>query len=644
MMTRLLILVMLAGAARGEIEPALSGREAAPEFPAGLEWLNTDKPLSLSQLRGKIVLLDFWTYCCINCIHEMPQLKRLEAKFPNELVVIGVHSAKFTTEKGTQNIREAILRHELAHPVVNDGDFAIWKAYSVNAWPTFVLIDPEGRIARRKGGEGVLEAWEPIIAKMVEAWDGEKKLDRRPMKWAPERDRAPRSVLAFPGKVAVDAQRLAVSDSNHHRILLLALDGTVQEVIGGGEAGLKDGTFEEARFRQPQGVALSGQFLYVADTENHALREIDLKARRVRTLAGTGKQARRNNVPGVGVETQLNSPWDLLALKDHLYVAIAGPHQLWTYEFATQISQPFAGTGRETLLDGPLEKSALAQPSGITTDGTSLYFADAESSAIRRADLDRRTGQVETIVGKGLFEFGDVDGAVEKARLQHPLGVGHADGMLYVADTYNNKIKRIDLKQRRVETMAGSGKAGFAEGPAKEAMFNEPGGLAVAGNLLYVADTNNHAIRVIDLKQGTVSTLRISGLEKLRRKTELSGEIVKLDEQTVSAGEGEMALHIALPVGHVLNSDAPQYLAMSSSEANVIAAVEARNLVNPTLPITFPLACKPGRTTLRVELLVYYCPADHRAQCLVKPILLEIPVKVVEGAEARKLELRAVVR
>lgn len=644
MALRLVILLIVAGAARGEIDPSLAGREAAQEFPALLEWLNTDKPLSLSQLRGKIVLLDFWTYCCINCIHEMPQLKRLEGKFPNELVVIGVHSAKFTTEKGTQNIREAILRHELAHPVVNDADFAIWKTYSVNAWPTFVLIDPEGKIARRKGGEGVLEAWEPIIAKMVEAWDGEKKLDRRPMKWTLEKDRAPRSVLAFPGKVAVDGGRLAISDSNHHRILLLGLDGAVQEVIGSGEAGLKDETFEEARFRQPQGLAFAGQSLYVADTENHALREIDLKTRRVRTLAGTGKQARRNNVPGVGVETQLNSPWDLLALKDHLYVAMAGPHQLWSYEFATQISQPFAGTGREILLDGPLEKSALAQPSGISTDGKSLYFADAESSAIRRADLDRRTGQVETIVGKGLFEFGDVDGAVETARLQHPLGVACHGGVLYVADTYNNKIKRIDLKERRVETIAGSGKAGFADGPAKEALFNEPGGLAVGGDMLYVADTNNHAIRVLDLKKGTVSTLRISGLEKLRRKTELAGEIVKLEEQRVSADGLVLEVHIALPDGHMLNADAPQYLAVASSDEKVIAALEARNLASPSLPIRIPLSGKPGQTTLRVELLVYYCPADHQAQCLVKPVRLEIPVKVVEAAEARTLEVRAVVR
>ncbi|HEX2869201.1 MAG TPA: thioredoxin-like domain-containing protein [Ignavibacteriales bacterium] len=127
----------------------------APEFPDGLDWLNVDHPIKLSDLRGKVVLLDFWTFCCINCMHIIPDLKKLEAKYPGELAVIGVHSAKFLSEQETGNIRQAILRYDIEHPVVNDKDFKIWTSYGANAWPTVVLIDPRGDVVGHHSGEGV---------------------------------------------------------------------------------------------------------------------------------------------------------------------------------------------------------------------------------------------------------------------------------------------------------------------------------------------------------------------------------------------------------------------------------------------------------------------------------------------------------
>ncbi|HVG18094.1 MAG TPA: thioredoxin-like domain-containing protein, partial [Blastocatellia bacterium] len=432
---------------KGRIQmPEYEGKVNAPDFPEAIEWLNTDRPLSLRQLRGKVVVLDFWTYCCINCMHVIPDLKKLERKYANELVVIGVHSAKFAGERETDNIRQAILRYEIEHPVVNDKDMAVWQQFAVHAWPTLVVIDPAGKVVGHASGEGIYEPFDKLIGKMVEAFGAKGQLDRRPLKLKLERHRAPASMLAFPGKVLADekSKQLFIADSNHNRIVVVSLeDSSVKEVVGSGEARLADGGFEEASFNHPQGMAFDGRVLYVADTENHALRAVDFEGRAVATIAGTGEQARRlTTVGGQGRQTPLNSPWDLVLHDGLLYIAMAGPHQLWRMDPKTGGVAPYAGSGREDIIDGPLAEAALAQPSGITTDGRALYFADSEVSAIRSAALDPN-GRVETVVGEGLFDFGDRDGRGSQVRLQHPLGVVYHEGALYVADTYNNKIKRI---------------------------------------------------------------------------------------------------------------------------------------------------------------------------------------------------------
>ncbi|HYE20159.1 MAG TPA: thioredoxin-like domain-containing protein [Tepidisphaeraceae bacterium] len=648
-----LLALMLALPARG-IDPAMQGKAAGPEFPAELEWLNTDKPLKLADFRGKFVLLDFWTYCCINCIHVIPDLHKLEEKYPNELVVIGVHSAKFTTEQESSNIREAILRYEITHPVINDKSFDVWNAYDAKGWPTFVLIDPEGKILRKKSGEGIFAQWDPVIGDLIKAWDAEKKIDRRPMKFALEKDKAPKSLLAFPGKIAASGKWLAISDSNHNRILILdAASGKVEFTIGEGSKGLVDGSFSEAKFHQPQGVAFdpAGEKLYVADTENHAVREVDLVKKVVRTLAGSGKQATRTNVPGVGRDVALASPWDLLVHKDHLYVAMAGPHQIWRIELGTGAAEPFAGSSRENLKDGPLADAQLAQPSGIVKDpaGTTLYFADSEISAIRTADLDPK-GQVKTLIGKGLFDFGDKDGPFADALLQHPLGVLFYEGDLLIADTYNNKVKRLDLKNKTISTLIGTGKGGYKDGPADQAMLNEPNGLALAGGKLYVADTNNHAIRVYDFASKNVSTLKITGLETMTKATHktLSGPVTTLPAQRVAAGDAEIVIDVALPKGHKLNGDAPLYVGLSTPHAEIVsipADAADRNIKDATLPIRTKVKLVAGATTLNVDLVVYYCEAgENEGLCLVKPLRLEVPLEVVAGAGEKVVTVKAEVK
>jgi sugar lactone lactonase YvrE len=409
-------------------------------------------------------------------------------------------------------------------------------------------------------------------------------------------------------------------------------DNSVKEVIGTGEIGLTDGSFESAAFNHPQGMAFDGNTLFVADTENHSLRAVDFGKRTVMTIAGTGQQSREHlTFGGQGKQIALNSPWDLALHNGTLYIAMAGPHQLWRMNPKTGGIAPYAGTGREARIDGPLAEAALAQPSGITTDGKKLYFADSEVSSIRSADLDP-SGNVDTIVGEDLFEFGDKDGKGEQVRLQHPLGVTYHDGWLYVADTYNNKIKRVSPKEQTSATFAGTGAGGLADG--ERATFDEPAGVSVALGKLYVADTNNHAIRIVDLKTKRTETLQIKGLDKLRLRAtskRFAGETIELPAQTVEPGDATLTLILELPKGYKLNALAPS--------AVVVASVGGADQVirNPQFPITAPLKLSEGDSTVKADLVIYYCESEKESLCYFKEAVVSLPVRVKLGAGSRAL-------
>jgi sugar lactone lactonase YvrE len=441
-------------------------------------------------------------------LHIIPDLVRLEAKYPGVLVVIGVHSPKFPHEKMTASIRKAVLRYKVTHPVVNDANLVLWRRFGISQWPTFALIDPEGRFYGKVGGEGLYEVLDMHIGKLVKQFRDKKLLKETPMHFALVKDRT-KSPLFFPGKVLADAagKRLFIADSTNNRVVITDLEGKKIAVAGTGKEGAADGPFGEATFNEPQGMALMGETLYVADRKNHLIRALDLKGQTVRTVAGTGVQDRNfkfRSAPALKIG--LNSPWDILTVGNRLYIAMAGHHQIWVMEPARGLIGTFAGSGNEELTNGPLGYAAFAQPSGLATDGRNLFVADSESSAIRSLPVDGR-GQVKTIVGSGLFVFGDVNGSGGRVRLQHPLGVAYLKGKLYVADSYNHKIKLIDPFRGSSATFAG-------EVPAKgEQTFYEPGGVSIGGNKLYVADTNAHRIRVVDMQTRAVTTLTLQGVD-----------------------------------------------------------------------------------------------------------------------------------
>lgn len=470
----------------------------APEFSSGLQWLNVSKPLALVDLRGKVVILDFWTYGCINCMHVIPDLKRLEAKYGNKLAVIGVHSPKFENEKNLDTLRNIVIRYDLAHPVVNDTQFTLWRQYGIQAWPTLVIIDPAGGIVGGISGEGHYDILDKHVGNLLSQFAAQ--INTAPLPLALEKNQATASLLTAPGKIATNGGRVAIADSSHHRILLTDTTGKITQIVGDGAAGFKDGAPSTARFFSPQGLCFGDGGLYVADTGNHAIRFIDLARRSVTTVAGNGRKEGGISAEAKKYETVLRSPWDVACGNSTLYIAMAGSHQIWRLNTKTQGITQFAGNGREDITDGKLSEAAFSQPSGLSLFDHWLYVADAEDSAVRRIDLRAGNEKVETLVGTGLFDFGDRDGAFANAKLQHVLGVAALDeNRVLIVDTYNHKLKMLDLRSRTVTSLAGNGK------PGKDFNLNEPGGLAVLGGTALIADTNNNRIVSYDLRTGRIS-------------------------------------------------------------------------------------------------------------------------------------------
>lgn len=649
-----------------------------PELPPKRDWINTKKPLTKRDLKGKFVLFDFWTYCCINCMHVLPELKKLERQFPNELVVLGVHSAKFDAEKDTENIEEAVLRYEIEHPVFNDADHLFWDMLQVGSWPTIYLIDPEGKAVWGRSGEFKAAEVAEVLNLAIPYYRSQNLLDERP--FPIELVKLESGPLRFPGKVLADeaGNRLFISDSNHNRIVITTLEGKLLDVIGSGSIGRSDGDYQTASFDHPQGMALHKETLYVADTENHLLRKVDLKERKVTTIAGTGTQARHpwpgvneftteENLPprfvGKPKVTAINSPWDLWVHDDDLYIAMAGPHQIWKMPLDESEIGPYAGNGREDIVDGPLLPptpyetgfASFAQPSGLASDGTWLYVADSEGSSIRAVPFDS-TQEVRTVVGTSelpfarLFTFGDVDGPKGKARLQHCLGVVFVEGRLYVADTYNNKIKMVDPQTGETKTVAGGIEdSGQTQKPEKS--FDEPAGISYAAGKLYVADTNQHRIRTIDLATGKVATLQIEGLTppsppKTAKKPSFKNAIrQQVEPATIKPVDAAARLRVTLklPAGWKINPDAPMSYWVDSPKESGAADREKfgqTKLETPTAQFDVPVAVTgEGEDEIAVSLNYYYCQEKGDGICKAGAVVFTVPLKVAADGQTEPVAL-----
>ena len=450
-------------------------------------------------------------------MHMHPRVRELEDRFKDVLVVVGVHAGKFPAERVTSRIRSACGRLGITHPVVNDRQFRVWRSYDVQAWPTIAVVSPDGFVVTVRPGEFAVEEIAGIISRLADAHRTTGDLETTPRDFGRDPAGAPAddgvgSALRFPGRVLAQGERLFVSDSGNHRVVALHLlpglacaadapHATIESVWGSGEEDFEDGDGEHAGFREPQGLALHGSTLYVADRTNHAVRAIELADGQVRTVAGTGELASWRLVPGPGPTTSLRSPWGLAVWRDSLVIAMAGSHQLWTLTLdGHDLLAPLAGSGGEDIADGRAEKALLAQPTGLATDGERLYFADSETSAVRVL-RDGSTPRVSTIVGTALFDFGDRDGTGDGVLLQHAEDLAWMGGSLYVTDTYNDKIKVVDPSSRQCRAMHGG--AGSGE------TLSGPAGITAGTGCLWVADTDAHRIVALDPSTGAVRPLEI---------------------------------------------------------------------------------------------------------------------------------------
>jgi thiol-disulfide isomerase/thioredoxin len=626
-----------------------------PSLKGGVGWINSG-PITLQELRGKIVLLDFWTFCCINCHHILPDLAKLEEKYKNELVVIGIHTAKFEAEKDTENIRRKVREYRIKHPVINDANQVLWRHFGVQSWPTLVLIDANGKYLGGLAGEGHYDELDQVIGKLVQQHKAKGDLNLTPLRFSAEMERPSNGPLLFPGKVLADrkSKRLFVSDTGHNRIIQTDLEGANAVVIGEGEEGFEDGAYEKARFNRPQGMCLDGEILYVADTENHAIRALDLKEHSVATIAGIGTQSPQiQAIPfsGPAKATALSSPWDIIQLPGEraLYIAMAGPHQIWKLDLDSYTIGVFAGSGYENILDGPPDTARFAQPSGLATDGENLFVADSEVSGIREiTGIANKEPLVHTVVGMGLFEFGDRDGRGPVVRLQHCLGVAYGEGHLYIADSYNNKIKVCTPKTQSVRSLVGSHKPGETDDPPH---FYEPGGLSVSGSNLYVADTNNHKIRVVDLTTNKVKTLPMAGLSpprQIRRAPSFArAKVMNVPAVEAPAGDSiKIAVSIPLPKGYKFNEETPMdYLVETPEKTGILSAdlpAEGQR-IKPQVghfEIKVPLAkaAAAGDTIdLRLSLQTFVC-SEASSLCQIRSFVWNVPVSFV--AQSAKDDIR----
>lgn len=470
-----------------------------PPIPTEAVWLNVDRPLTAQDLRGRVVLWHFWTSACINCQHTLPILDAIERELEEEgFVALSVHSPKFPAQREAERVRDAVRQLEVAHPVLLDPDGSITRSFAVSGWPTLIFVDPRGYLLGVGRGEPQPQALLGAIRQALSQYRAEGALHPRPLPLRAEQDRVHR--LAFPGAVAADAGsgRLFIADAGHHQVVACDAEGGELGRIGSGAPGWADGPAAGARFRRPCGLALAGGTLYVSDTGSHAVRAVDLRSGAVSTL-----------VQGGG----LRSPWGLAWDGRKLFIASAGTHQIWSLDPASGAAALFAGTGAEGGRDGPAASACFAQPSGLGLLGGVLYVADSETSSIRAiSDLDG-AARVTTLCGAGdLFGFGDADGAGPMAQLQHPIGLATGSGMLFVADTFNHKVRMVDPRTGSCRSLFGNGDAELDPAPAAGsrlppagigvAAFCGPEGLAVRGEELLVADTGNHRVLAIGLAGG----------------------------------------------------------------------------------------------------------------------------------------------
>lgn len=588
---------------------------SAVEFPENADWLNAAAKIKLRQFQDKFLLLNFWTYSSYICLAQLNELNKLQEEFP-QLAIVIVHNGKYTPEMETANIRNAIVQHDIRFPLINDSEFKLWNEYGIESWPTNILINPEGNIAFRSSGSKIPGELYSILKANIE-----------PTTQLPPRHRfegmmMEQNILTFPTFFeAYDDIFLFVSDTRNNRVLVLDGDGNLDRVIGTGIAGRLDGGNTSCSFNHPRGMAFNAETntLFIADTGNDLIRAYNVEAEQLTTVLGNGE--RGFEIPDAisGLDQALNQPSDLELVGDILYITMTGWNQIWAYNIKLGVAGPVAGTGTFGFSEGKALESDLAEPIGITVDEEGiLYFTERQSSAVRSLDK----GKVSTIIGSGVFEFGDEESSKKETLLQGPSGISYYNGTLYLADEFNHKIKAVDPYRKRAQTIVGTGAAGFEDGKAKLALLNHPADLVVIKDKIYIADSHNHAIRIYDLDRESLSTLAFGNLDRIDLKPIDNTLIFEADTINLPLGSCQIELQFLFDSEHEFFTGAPHFVNMTrGNEGDVLYTSLQKNATK------FIIENDGSRTNLMADFRVFYRTKKLKEDVYYKDFTLIIPYR-----------------
>ncbi len=590
-----------------------------------VKWLNVSRPLEKSDLKDRVILLDFWTYACVSCIENIPEIKKLEKEFGNKLAVIGVHSGKFENEKDLSSIKKAILRYDITHPVLQDAEMKVWHSFKVKAWPTLILINPHGNIVKTYSAEDDFETIHRDVKKQVAKFKYEIKREALPITL--EKYDLVSNVLSFPTKLeyaaefsykSAKAPALLIANTGKNNIIASNMLGGIITKIGSGKEGFEDGSFDVASFRFPQGLLYSDNKLYVADSGNHALRVIDFMQGSVSTLIGSGKKGKAIEVGRVleAKDVELSSPSDIEFFPDrkHIVIANAGSNQILSFDIDNNSISVLAGNGSKGNEDGEDANNSLAQTSDMSSYNGKLYFIDSDSSSLRVLD---EKGAVKTLIGQGLAKFGHANGQAKAALMQHPLGLMVDDTGAYISDSFNHAIRKYDFASGQIRDLAGFN--GRGESLGSKTQFNEPDGIISVIDRFYIADSNNNRIIILSRGNLTSELLDVIPPLKLPKESFLQylPNLQKIAEAEVKA-ESVVKLNLQVKEGWKINESGPSFMNLlelvKDHQANLLASFDWSVVAKKKIELP-KLAAQKNYV---LQGVIYYCETKKNALCYVK--------------------------
>ncbi len=593
------------------------------------KWFNVERPLTVEDFKDRVILLDFWTYACVNCIQALPEIKKIEKEFGNKLLIIGIHSGKFDNEKDVAAIRKAIVKYDINYPVLHDPDLKIWNNFALKSWPTFIVINPHGNIEKIVVGEDNLGKIRKNIRKLASRFKYE--INRDPVPLALEKNNIIGNVLTFPTKIEYAANFsyktrkipvLFISNSGANSIIASSLTGETVLKIGSGKEGFEDGSLGVASFSKPRGLLFDGKKLYVADSGNNALRMVDFENGMVSTLVGSGKKGKIISDSYMEAKNvDLASPNDIAFFpnKDVIAIANTGSNQILGYNIDKKTIAVLAGNGAAGMA-----QNTLAEPSALAPYQDRLYFLDAASSSLRVLD---KNGSIKTLVGQGVNKFGNKNGDKEVALMQHPIGLMVDDTGAYIADSFNHIIRKYSFSTNKISDLIGNHKKGDALGSASATELDEPDGIAAVLNNFYIVDSNNNRVLVTNRASLKSEILDIIPPLKLPKEgfLEYLPNLQTNDRATVK-DDTEINLNIDLNQGWKINELGPSFVNLleliDDRKANLIASFDWHMVKNKKMKLP---KLKAGQSYM-LQGTIYYCEDKKNALCYVKSYEQEIAV------------------